>query len=395
MRVLTCMTDSRIGGPQIFSHSVARLLRERGIKTAFLFPPGEGSFEKELTNEGFCVYRPNFARVHPPSQVVPNLNYVATFPLSVYRILDCIREADPDIVHVRMSFNFQAAVAAYLSDAKVLWHLNDVNAPWPVSRVVATTAKALSDTIAVSSNFVNRYYFSDGWAGSEILYPIVDTEKYDPSREFDGEPPLRDELDVDATTPIVGSVGNINPTKGYEYLLRAVRHVIDSYGPICVPIAGAKLDTKQDYYRSLTQLQAELGLEDIVHFLGRRSDIPRLLSEFDAFVMPSVAETGPMTLMEAMAMEKPVVTTNVGVVPEQFTHGKHGLVVPPADSERMGRMLCELLNESEKSAEYGRNARERAKNAFSVSKIADRHVEVYNSTVERSNVKANEMRPDS
>ena len=395
MHVLVCLTDSRTGGPQIRSLSVARLLRRRGIETSFLFPPGKDAFAERLVDEGFSVYRPHFSCVHPPADIIANLNYVGTFPISAYRILDCIHDVDPDLVHVNMSFNFQSAAAAYLSDAKVLWHLNDVNAPWPINRAVATAAKALSDTIVVSSDYVNRYYFSGGWNGSEILYPIVDIEAYDPSREFNNKSTLRDELDVNVSTPIVGSVGNINPTKGYEYLLRAARHVIDSYGPICVPIAGAKLDTKQDYYRSLKQLQAELGLEDTVHFLGRRSDIPQLLSEFDTFVMPSVAETGPMTLMEAMAMEKPVVTTNVGVVPKQFTHDKHGMVVPPADSECLGKALCEILNEPEKSAEYGRAARERAKNVFSVSKIADRHAKIYNSTVERSNPEANGMRPDS
>lgn len=381
MRVLTCMTDSRIGGPQIFSHSVARLLRQRGIETSFLFPPGEGSFEERLTNEGFHVYQPEFSCVHPPSQIVSNLNYVATFPLSVYRILMCIREASPDLVHVRMSFNFQAAVAAYLSDAKVLWHLNDINAPWPISRAVAIAAKTLSDTIAVSSNIVNKYYFSDGWAGSETLYPIVDSKKYDPSREFSDKSPLHEELGISTSIPIVGSVGNVNPTKGYEYLLRAVRHAVDNYGPICVPIAGAKLDTQRNYYESLKQLRSSLGLTDIVHFLGQRSDIPRLLSEFDAFVMPSVAETGPMTLMEAMAMEKPIVTTNVGVVPEQFENGEHGLVVPPEDADRLGKALCELLEKPENGDEYGRNARVRAKDTFSVNNATDRHVEVYRSTI--------------
>lgn len=382
MRILVCLTDSRTGGPQIRSLSVARLLRERGIETSFLFPSGEDAFEERLVNEGFPVYRPQFSCVHPPTEIIANLNYLGAFPMSVYRILDCIRDVDPDVVHVNMSFNFQAAVAAYLSDAKVLWHLNDVNAPWPISQVVATAAKALSDTIVVSSDFVNEYYFSDGWSGSETLYPIVDTEKYDPSRKFDDKPSLHEELSVDALVPIIGSVGNINPIKGYEYLLRAIRHVIDSYGPICVPIAGAKLDTKKDYYRSLKQLQAELGLEDTVHFLGRRSDIPRLLSEFDAFVMPSVAETGPMTLMEAMAMEKPTVTTNVGVVPEQFEHDEHGLVVPPKDANRLGEALCELLEQPKNRARYGRNARIRAKDIFSIDNAVDRHIDVYRSTIE-------------
>jgi glycosyltransferase involved in cell wall biosynthesis len=379
---LTCLADARVGGPQIRSLSVARLLRERGIETSFLFPPGEDAFEELLVNEGFTVFRPDFSRVHPPSQVVSNLNYVTTFPLSVYRILDCIQGANPDLVHVNMSLNFQSVVAARLSDSMVLWHLNDVNAPWPINRVVATSAKALSETIVVSSNAVNKYYFMDGWSGSETIYPIVDTERYDPGRDISDQPTLREALNVDTSVPIIGSVGNINPVKGYEHLLRAVRHVVDSYGPVCVPIAGAKLDTQREFYRSLKQLQVELGLEDTVHFLGRRSDIPRLLSEFDVFVMPSVTETGPMTLMEAMAMEIPIVTTNVGVVPEQFAHREHGLVVPPEDAERLGRALCKLLNEPKNAAEYGRNARERAKHAFSVGKIADRHVDVYQSTIQ-------------
>lgn len=381
MHVLTCLTDSRVGGPQIESLSVARLLRDQGIETSFLFPPGEDTFKELLVNEDFSVYRPDFSCVHPPAKIVSNLSYVITFPNSVYQILDCIQEAEPDLVHVKMSFNVQSAVAAYLSDSRLLWHLNDVNAPWPISRVVATSAKALSDTIVVSSNTVNEHYFSDGWKGSETIYPIVDTKKYDPARNFSKEPTLREELNISESTPIVGSVGNINPVKGYEYLLRAIRHLVDSYGPVCVPIAGAKLDTQREYYRSLKQLQAELGLEDTVHFLGRRSDIPRLLSAFDVFVMPSVAETGPMTLMEAMAMEKPVVTTNVGVVPEQFVHGEHGLVVPPKDAERLGESLYELLNEPENGAEYGRNARECAKSTFSVSQIAERHVKIYQSIV--------------
>lgn len=373
--------DARVGGPHIRSLSIARLLREQGIETSFLFPPGADTFEERLTDEGFSVYRPNFSSVHPPSQFVSNLNYVVRFPLSVHQILGCIRDANPDLVHVNMSFNFQSAVAAHLSDSKVLWHLNDINAPWPLSQVVAASAKALADTIVVSSNIVNKHYFTDGWNGSETIYPIVDTDRYDPTRDFTAQTALREELNVDASTPIVGSVGNINPAKGYEYLLQAVRHVIDSYGPICVPIVGPKLDTRREYYRSLKQMQTELGLEDTVHFLGRRSDVPRLLSAFDVFAMPSVTETGPMTLMEAMAMEKPIVTTNVGVVPEQFTHRKHGLVVPPKDAERLGTALCELLNEPANGAEYGQNARERAKDVFSVNKIADRHAKVYQSTV--------------
>lgn len=381
MHVLVCLTDSRIGGPQIRSLSIARLLREHGIETSFLFPPGEDDFAERLISDGFSVYRPDFSCVHPPKDIAKNLKYVSTFPVSVYRILNCIRNVDPDLVHVNMSFNFQASVAAHLSDAKTLWHLNDVTAPWPISYAVAASAKILADTIVVSSNIVNRYYFDNQWNKSEIIYPIVDTKKYNPHRNLSGKNALREELSVDASTPIVGSIGNINKLKGYEYLLRAVHYVVDNYGPVCVPIAGAKLDTQREYYHHLTQLRTELGLDDTVFFLGRRSDIPQLLSAFDVFVMPSVTETGPMTLMEAMAMEKPIVTTNVGIVREQFEHGEHGLVVPPENAGRLGEAVCGILEETKKLTEYGKSARIRAKNTFSVDNAVDRHIRVYQSTI--------------
>lgn len=383
MRVVNCLTDGRIGGPQRRSLAVARLLRERGIETTFLFPTGFDEFEELARDEGFRVRRPDVPRLRPPRDVGANARYAATFPRAVRRIRSHVEAVDPDLLHVNMSVNFRAALAGRLSDADLIWHLNDMNVPAPLDRGVARAARALADTIVVSSDCVTEHYYPDGDVETEVIYPPVDTDEFRPDRTFHEGTPLREELGVDPSTPIVGTVGNVNPAKGYRHLLRAVRRVVDGYGRVVVPIAGAILDTQREYYDSLRRLRSELGLEDVVQFLGKRSDVPRLLSQFDVFVVSSVTETGPMTLMEAMAMEKPVVTTNVGVVPEQFEHGTHGLVVPPGDAERLGRALREMLTSRSDWDRYGADARERADRAFSVDRIADRHEEVYRSTVGR------------
>lgn len=383
MRVLSCLTDNRIGGPQIRALSVARSLRKRGIETVFWFPRGNGEFEQRLIEEGFCVYTAPCPRLHPPRNIGKNLQHALAFPAMIQQIRRCIVDADIDIVHANMSFNFQSVIAGSLGNCSVIWHLNDVNTPYPIDRVVSRLARQLADTIVVSSNPVHEYYFSNDEIETETIYPMVDTTVFDPDRSFDEAPSLYTELDIDESIPIVGSVGNINPIKGYEYFLRSVRDVVDSYGPINVPIVGEPVRTQQKHYRFLKDLRTKLGLEDTVYFLGRRSDIPKLISDFDVFVMPSVTETGPMTLMEAMAMEKPVVTTEVGVVSEQLIDKKHGRVVPPGNTERLTDAIRDALLTPEAHENWGKAARKRAESVFSLESAVNRHEDVYRETLYR------------
>src|SRR5439155_22355430 len=81
---------------------------------------------------------------------------------------------------------------------------------------------------------------------------------------------------------------------------------------------------------ALEQRAIALGIHDRVLFLGERKDIPALLARCDVFVLPSLNEGLPLTVLEAMAAERPVVATNVGGLPELVADGVRGILVPPA-----------------------------------------------------------------
>lgn len=382
MRVLTSLTDPRLGGPQIRSLAVAKKLRSRGIETIFLLPSGEDEFEQMASSAGFTVQRPGLSRIKPPREIVDNLRYVTTFPLAVQRIRRVIAEEDIDVVHANMPVNYQTAVATAFSDAQLVWHFNDTSAPNFLARFSARVAGALADKIVVAANAVDRYYFENVSVDTTPLYAPVDVNEFDPATVQAGREYLEDELDVQIDGPVIGTVGNLNPIKGHDDLLKAVSRVKDEYGPVTTLVVGDHPDTRAEYVDGLYELRRKFDLEDTVHFLGRRSDIPELLSTVDLFVLPSVAEACPMAVLEAMVMKRPIVATEVGGVPEQITDDEHGWLVPPEKPAQLAEAIETALSSPEERERRGERARRRAVDVFSLERCAARHEEVYQSAVE-------------
>ncbi len=121
---------------------------------------------------------------------------------------------------------------------------------------------------------------------------------------------------------------------------------------------------------------ARLGLRDRVSFLGFRSDVPQLLAEADAFVLPSAMEQQPLVLIEALGAGKPVVATDVGGVAEMVAGA--GTVVPPGDAAALGRALEELVTGGQ-AARWGERGAAVARARYSVEVARDRHLALYES----------------
>jgi glycosyltransferase involved in cell wall biosynthesis len=128
---------------------------------------------------------------------------------------------------------------------------------------------------------------------------------------------------------------------------------------------------------SLEQQAAELGIASRVRFAGERSDIPAVLAALDVFVMPSHWEGGPYTVIEAMAMARPVVTTNVGMVVDIVRDGEHALVVPPRDSSALARAVQRLLAEDRLRGRLAKGGRRLATERFSEERLVEGVAAVY------------------
>jgi glycosyltransferase involved in cell wall biosynthesis len=107
----------------------------------------------------------------------------------------------------------------------------------------------------------------------------------------------------------------------------------------------------------LEKLARDLGLSDAVHFLGTRHDVPSLLSLLDVFVLTSHMEANPVSILEALACEKPVVATAVGSVPETVLEGTTGCLAEPDNPRAVADRVMSLLTHPRRAAALGRAGR--------------------------------------
>jgi glycosyltransferase involved in cell wall biosynthesis len=169
------------------------------------------------------------------------------------------------------------------------------------------------------------------------------------------------------------SAGRLVPAKDYSNLLLAFAQVHSAAPETQLWIAG---DGYAQYSEALRIQAAQLGLEQAVHWLGARRDIPALLDAADGFVLGSAWEGMPLAIAEAMAMEKPVVATRVGGVGELLD--QCGLAVPPRDSNALARAMLSILNTPETARRFlGRSARQRIIDHFNIERKADEWEALY------------------
>jgi len=168
-----------------------------------------------------------------------------------------------------------------------------------------------------------------------LVYNGVDLERYDHQ-----EPccTLRDEYGMEPGAQIVGVVARLEPEKGHPTLFEAwpavLRAVPDAY--LLVVGEGSRRD-------ALERLAQELRVAHRVVFTGRRDDVPAVTAALDVAVLPSYREAQGLTILEAMALSRPVVASNVGGIPEVVEDGVTGLLVPPHDPDALAAALIRLL----------------------------------------------------
>lgn len=171
--------------------------------------------------------------------------------------------------------------------------------------------------------------------------------------------------------------------------LKGVNHLISALGRlkkvrkdwICW-IAGEGDDRDAFYAQSKS-----LGLENDIVFLGRRNDIPYLLSQSDILVLPSLIENQPLSVIEAQITGKPVIVSNTGGLPEMVQHGITGLIYPKGDIEKLSNNINLLLQHKAYRGVLGNNARKWGMNHWSLDQGVENVVKVYEQAIfKRKNI---------
>jgi len=228
--------------------------------------------------------------------------------------------------------------------------------------------------IAVSRAIVRKLE-DEGRVGAPVslIYNGIDLERYD---RLEACCTLRSEYDIPEGAPIVGVVARLEPEKGHPTLLEAWPRVLASVpdAHLLVVGEGSRCGALRDQAASLGLLgsdpenpRSELGRR--VVFTGRRDDVPAVTAALDVAVLPSYREAQGLSILEAMALARPVVASAVGGIPEVVEDGRSGLLVPPHDRDALARAIARLLLDHPYADMLGRAGRELVHERFCVERM--------------------------
>lgn len=170
-----------------------------------------------------------------------------------------------------------------------------------------------------------------------------------------------------------------NPLKGHEIAIRAIAQFLAEGGQAHLWVCGdVPREVSRSFYNRLQALVAELDIRPNVHFLGWRSDMPAVMARADVVLLPSFTEGLPRSLLEAMALAKPVIATRVGGIPELVRESLDGLLINPGDVEGVVQAL-HRFSDPDVRARMGSTGQARIKENFSLPYHAQQFLSVVES----------------
>lgn len=350
---------SYIGGAEIALLDLLRYM-DKNTCTPVAFVP-----EGELTNR---IHQLNIRCVRIP--VLDGLNrytlphFIKALPQLALRI----SKENPDLLHANTNFMSQySGVLSKLTGIPAVGHIQDIE---PLGRMGRWTVRQNTKLIALSKA-VKDYLLEEQVPEQQIVrvYHGVDLHQYQPvsTPSSSGSHPV-----------IIGLVGQIGERKGHRYFLEAAKRIVQHHPDVNFWIVGKEpTHSKERYTELLYQYVEDNQLKQHMKFWGFRTDIPEILGRLDILVLASLQEPFGKIVIEAMAMQKPVVASRVGGVPEIVVDGKTGFLVPPGNSDALYYALEQLLSDREKRENMGREGRKRVEQYFSLETTVRETERVY------------------
>lgn len=365
MRVLYVLTSLGLGGAEKQTLAVAEHMAQRGHEVAFL------------------VLKPRLEQEWPTTFEVIHLD-IRRNPLSfagrLWRAKCLFIGFKPDIVH---SHGFHANIFARMvrllvPNMVVVSTIHNIYEGGRVRMMIYGLTDGLSRrTIAVSAAIEGRFVQIKAVRRKKctVIRNGIDMEEFAPdgSRRAKARAEMGAVSDTEAEAFVWLAVGRIAPAKDYPNLLRAFALARVQFPKAKLWIAG------EDLRGELPRLQKhsdELGLSDVVRWLGLRRDIVSLLAAADAFVSSSAWEGMPLAVGEAMAMEKPVVATDVGGMRELVADA--GLLVAAKDSMQLAEAMIAVMQlGAEERCKAGHAARSRVLRELNIEATAKEWERLY------------------
>ena len=272
----------------------------------------------------------------------------------IVRLARFIRNNHIDLVHTNsLKADILGGLAAKLARRPLIWHLRDRIEDDYLPRPVVHTFRALAeilpdfiignskatlDTLQLTDNVPTEAVAS----GVDLSTFVIDTSSHAVSKD----------------TMDVGIIGRLCEWKGQHIFLRAAAQITREFPQARFKIIGAPLFGEEEYAESLRTLSNSLRLNDVVDFMGFRSDVRQLIQKLDLVVHASTTgEPLGQVILQGMAAGKPVIATNGGGVPEIMIDGVTGILVPMGDVDAMAAAMRRILSSSKIAHDMGEHGR--------------------------------------
>jgi glycosyltransferase involved in cell wall biosynthesis len=384
-RILQFVSDLDVGGAQEVVRTLAEHLTAARCPVVVCALRG-GPLRRDIEGLGIPVI------------ILPDRrNSIVAFPAFVDEMIrlrrtlaGLIRRYEIDVIqtHLLRSLDFLALSLKAGQDVKVYWTFHNANFDlrrdhlrrhrWlyePKRRthhwLYRFGAKWVDGLIAVSPEVKTAMLTTLALPADKItvINNGVDPRRYRPTANRDL---MRRRLGLAEGDRAIAVVATLKEQKGHRYLIEAAAAVLPQF-----PNAHFWLIGDGELRQALAEQIAANRLEQNVHLLGTRHDVPALLAASDLFVLPSLWEGLPMALVEAMAGGLPVVATEVSGTRQVMVDGETGLLVPPGNAARLARAIALLLADPARAALMGAAGRRRIETLFSARQQAAEHLALF------------------
>ena len=373
IKVANIIEEGRVGGPQKRITMVASKISDK-IDTIIIFPKKNSSDFQSLCNKLNVKYLKS-SLITIKRNVFSVISYLILFPYEVLKLSNLLKKNQFDLVHISGgSWQYKGILAAKLANIKAVWHLNDTYVPL-LFRIIFKILSPLASGYIFSAHRAKEYY--DKYLDSEkpkfIIPPPVDTTLFSPSKNYTGDNKIIDSL---RELIVIGTIANINKIKDLETFIKAGSYLNKNFKNLHFIIVGEVFANQKEYFNNLKELCKKMNLSNI-DFVNSCSDVRPLLQRFDIFTITSLSETGPMTLWEAMSMEKAIVTTDVGDVRKFVKDDINGYIINIRDPDTLAKKITKLILYPEIRKNFGKKVRQVVKSKLDLKICADLHVQAY------------------
>jgi glycosyltransferase involved in cell wall biosynthesis len=360
------MPWSGIGGVEIATLRLVDATRDKFHHVAFCLPDATSLMDafRSLGIETF---------IHTPPQ--PSLRHAGRFYKESNALGQQLRQADVDIVHFSdAKAAHHNSLAALLAGTRRVCHLR-VSYPQldlrdrlcllPIQSFIFVSKEA-KDTFAMT--------LPDGKA--RVIYDAVEAPSADGA---ENNVAVRHELGIPEGCFVAGVVARVSRQKDYFTLADAAAKVLAKHPDVRFLIVGdnSLVDLNRSHYEEVAQKLNQLGIADRFIFTGHRTDVPRLIAAMDICVLCTHREGFPLSILEAMAMRKPVIATAVGGIPEIVQPEVNGYLHQHGDSTELAERIVSLVEDPDKVKRFGAAAAEQVRQNFSLQRYINEISKAY------------------